>query len=235
MTVPSVSAPLAQSNDGADGFSLCFRTGSFSPLSAAATRSLSSALRPETETPRRWQNSCDLHVFYLTTANGITQRLVENAEGARTYGVEGELRWLPTERWEFSGSIGWVDAKLTDVSNPFDGQRLAENRVPLAPEWNAGLSGQYVQPISDAINRRLRADLTYAGPYFFDTLNTQRQDGVALLNLSGALETEHVSFGIHVKNAFDEDYYRWRFNSGGRDFGAAAEPLSALAFIRSRF
>ncbi|MEL6666490.1 MAG: TonB-dependent receptor [Pseudomonadota bacterium] len=177
----------------------------------------------------------DLHVFYLTTANEITQRLVENAEGARTYGVEGELRWLPTERWEFSGSIGWVDAKLTDVSNPFDGQRLAENRVPLASEWTAGLSGQYVQPISDAINLRLRADLTYAGPYFFDTLNTQRQDGVALLNLSGALETEHVSFGIHVKNAFDEDYYRWRFNSGGRDFGAAAEPLSALAFIRSRF
>ncbi|MEM8987645.1 MAG: TonB-dependent receptor [Pseudomonadota bacterium] len=177
----------------------------------------------------------DLQVFYLTTFNGLTQRLVSNAEGARSFGLEGEAQWTPSDRFEFGASLGWVNAKLTDVVNPLNGQSLEDNRVPLASEWTAGLSGQYRYPISANADFRFRTDVTYTGPYFFDTLNTQRQDAVTLLNLTAAVDTETWSFGVSVRNALDEDYYRWRFDSAGFDFGAAAEPLTMAAFLRAAF
>ncbi len=177
----------------------------------------------------------DLHVFYLTAVNGVTQRLVENAESARSYGIEGESRWEPTDRVEFGASLGWVNAKLTEVINPLNGQSLEDNRVPLSSEWTGGVSGQYTHPITANVNLRLRTDLTYTGPYFFDTLNTQRRDALTLLNLTGAIETEKWSFGVNARNVLDEDYYRWRFNSSGGDFAAAAEPMTVNAFVRGSF
>ena len=177
----------------------------------------------------------DLQVFYLTTAGGVTRRLVDNAEGARSFGAEFEARWRATDRVELGGSLGWVDARLTDVVNPFDGSSLSDNRVPLSSEWSAGVSAQYTAPLIGTTDLRLRADLTHAGPYYFDTLNRQRQDGVTLLNFTAAVESDGWAIGANVQNALDEDYYRWRFNSGGRDFGAAGAPLTASAFLRVSF
>ena len=177
----------------------------------------------------------DLQVFYLTTVGGVTRRLVDNAEGARSFGAEVEARWHPTDRFEIGGSLGWVNARLTDVVNPLDGSSLSDNRVPFSPEWSAAISGQYTAPLTSDLDLRLRADLTHSGPYYFDALNSQRQDGVTLLNLSAAVESDGWAVGATVQNALDEDYYRWRFNSGGRDFGAAGEPLTASAYLRVSF
>ncbi|MEM8813679.1 MAG: TonB-dependent receptor [Pseudomonadota bacterium] len=177
----------------------------------------------------------DLQVFYLTTVAGTTRRLVANAESARTFGAEVEAKWRLGDRFEFGGSLGWTNARLTNVINPLDGSSLSSNRVPLSSEWTAGLRTQYSAPVGNGVQLRLRADLTYTGPFYFDTLNRQRQDGVTLLNLTAAVEADRWSVGAQVRNALDQDYYRWRFDSIGRDFAAAAEPLTASAFLRISF
>lgn len=177
----------------------------------------------------------DLQVFYLTTVGGVTTRLVSNADAARSYGAEIEARWAPTSRWQLGGSIGYLDAKLTDVINPLNGASLASNDVPFSPDWTLGLSGQYTMPLTTALDLRLRADLSYSSSYFFDVLNTQQQSDVTLLNLTAEVQGDTWSAGISIRNALDEDYFRWRFNSGGQDFAAAAEPLAASVFLRARF
>lgn len=177
----------------------------------------------------------DLQVFYLTTASGMTRRLVANAEGARTFGAEVDARWHPTDRLELMATLGWVDARLTEVVNPFDGRSLEDNRVPLASEWTGSASAQYTAPLPGGAALRLRADLTHAGPYFFDALNRQRQDAVTLVHLLAAVEVGRWSLGIRARNVLDEDFYRWRFESSGRDFAAPAAPRTIVGQLRASF
>lgn len=182
-----------------------------------------------------YNNWDDLQVFYLTTVNGVTQRLVSNAEAARSYGFELEASWRPSEQWALGGSVGYLNSDLTDVTNPLNGESLSGNRAPFSPEWTANLSAEYTTRLTSDAVLRLGTAVSYTSDYYFDVLNTQRQDDLVNLNLSAAVDGDGWSAGINVKNALDEDFYRWRFNSSGRDFAAAGEPLTAGAFFRAEF
>lgn len=84
---------------------------------------------------------------------------------------------------------------------------LAGNRLPNAPTVRATVSPQWITPISDAWNLRLRADVSYTGVRYFDAQNLLRQNPYTLVNLYAGIERDKFELGIFANNAFDQGYH----------------------------
>src|SRR3546814_941906 len=76
---------------------------------------------------------------------------------------------------------GWMDSKFT--AGPFDGFR-----VPYAPRFSGGASVDYTTDISSTLKLSLRADVTHSSGFFWNTVNTLRQESYDLVGGRIALE-----------------------------------------------
>lgn len=143
--------------------------------------------------------------------------LVQNAGEAEIAGAEVEMVAAPIEGLTLSGSVGYTDAKYTDINNPTTSIPTVllvttERELPNAPEWTANLMGSYDFPV-DATGGLVtfQADWSYVSAHFNDAINSEFLDvdeAVNRVNLSLRYRpaSERWSITAFVQNVTDERY-----------------------------
>jgi iron complex outermembrane recepter protein len=110
--------------------------------------------------------------------DGILGFNVNNAGGAEIKGVELDGRWLISEGFTLSGSVGFLDFEFTEFPNSqcYFGQTAAScavtgtadasgERKEYTPEWKWAITGDYVTPIGNSLEFRATADVSYVDEY----------------------------------------------------------------------
>lgn len=155
----------------------------------------------------------DLQVYTIESRNGIPAQVLDNASGAKVYGLEAEVQARPVEGLMLSLGASLLHSEYLDfwtqdsLGNPVDN---SGNTMVNAPKYSLNGSAyyEYALPGGDAVVTTLNAD--YKGKVFTDTGNTDRlaQDPVLLVNgrvgwrsPDGAYET-----GLWGKNLLDKKY-----------------------------
>ncbi|NOX25300.1 MAG: TonB-dependent receptor [Deltaproteobacteria bacterium] len=116
-------------------------------------------------------------------ANGILQLRIQNAGKARIKGFELEMQARPVANFDITGSLGYVDFKITEL-DPGVVDFNINSKAVKTPEWNASLGAQYTWDISVDSSISLRGDWTYQSKTFQDVQNSElvASPGYSLLN-----------------------------------------------------
>lgn len=165
----------------------------------------------------------NLHVQIVDAATGAS--ILDQAEGAESYGVDLQLRALPTDRLEIVAGVSYLHAEYTDYQSggvllpnpPFPGNYAASvvlgmpldmsgNARPRSPEWTASLAANYTIPLSHG-ELVASGDVFYTSEIFFDPANIASQDEYALFNARLAYNSSSgFSIALWGKNLTDETY-----------------------------
>ncbi|MEO0968309.1 MAG: TonB-dependent receptor [Cyanobacteria bacterium J06639_18] len=120
----------------------------------------------------------------------------------RATGVEFELKARPMQGLDLIASLGYVDSRYKNFSNPDTGEDLSDNRVPIAPQVTYNLAAQYRSPGG----LFARAELRGYGITFFDNENEIKQEPYALVNTRIGYEAEKYGIYLYANNLFDTRY-----------------------------
>ena len=134
-------------------------------------------------------------LFRINPQTGVRYPRVENAASAAIKGVELDVEAIPYRGVRLRASATWLDAKFgrftsIDPIYPERGEQdLTGNRLPQAPDWQFGISGEYSLPISSTLEITARADYKWQSEIYFDLFNNP-------------LNTQDT-YGLHQCLAFD--------------------------------
>jgi iron complex outermembrane receptor protein len=88
-------------------------------------------------------------------ANSVILTII-NAPSARTYGVEGTLAWRATPSLSFAATAGYLNARYKNFALPdtpiLAGFDLSGQRMINSPKFQASISGNLDQPITNGLN-----------------------------------------------------------------------------------
>lgn len=176
-------------------------------------------------------------LFRINPQTNVRYPRVENAASATITGVELDLEAIPFRGLRLRASATWLDAEFGQFTSidpiyPERGEQdLTGNRLPQAPTWQAGVSGEYSLPISSTLEIKARADYKWQNKIYFDLFNNplNTQDSYGLLNASLAIGTldESWSLTAFVRNAFDERYVSQSLTSASDTVPARVGQLGA--------
>lgn len=126
---------------------------------------------------------------------------------AYVYGVDSELRFSPTENFDFNFGINIMDTKIKDIENA--GGVVADRDLANAPtvQFNALL--RYTWPLWGG-TMAAEADVTYQDDVYYQVFNDPigKIDSYAVGNarLAYTASDERWTLGIFAKNITDEEY-----------------------------
>ena len=155
-----------------------------------------------------------LSSFAATPAGGFAT-VFTNAGEAETSGVEIELFAAPSESLQLNLSMGYLDARYEEFTDP-TGSDVSGALTPInAPRWTANLGALYLRPLT--VGRlEASADIAYRSRYHVDVNNLEalEQDGHALIGFSVALvgHEDRWRVSLSVLNASDEEYITHGFD-----------------------
>jgi iron complex outermembrane recepter protein len=151
----------------------------------------------------------------------LTQSNITNAGKSVSRGAELEVTWQASRDLLLRASGGWNDAHfVTYVDN---GNDYAGNRPPNAPAYTYSLGADY----TFGNGWYAHADWQGADKVYFDSANTQKQDGYGLLNMKAGYRFRNYELAFWIKNALDEVYVTRAFDIGGGTYaGIAGDPLT---------
>jgi len=155
-------------------------------------------------------------LFRINPQTNVRYPRVENAASASISGLELDVEAIPVRGLRLRGSATWLDAQfghftsIDPIYPELGDQDLTGNRLPQAPRWQFGVSGEYSLPISSSLEIKARADYKWQSEIYFDLfnnpLNTQGTYGLLNASLSIGTLDERWSLTAFVRNAFDERY-----------------------------
>jgi iron complex outermembrane receptor protein len=123
----------------------------------------------------------------VVTAGTCSSRLVYNAPKARTVGGELEFAMAPTRNFDFSLSLGYNDAKITQTLSGSEATIEATgirdgNRLPSVPTVQAGITATYQQPIAEGFQGYVNGAWSYIGSRY--TQLPDQEPGVGIIDLN---------------------------------------------------
>lgn len=176
-------------------------------------------------------------LFRINPQTNVRYPRVENAASATISGVELDVEAIPFRGFRLRASATWLDAEFgrftsIDPIYPERGEQdLTGNRLPQAPTWQAGVSGEYSFPISSLLEITARADYKWQNEIYFDLFNNplNTQDSYGLLNTSLSIGTldERWALTAFTRNAFDERYVSQSLTSASDTVPARVGQLGA--------
>jgi iron complex outermembrane recepter protein len=100
----------------------------------------------------------------------VTSPVTQNAGNAEIKGLEMEVQSLVTDHFSLNGSVGYMDARYTEISQ----FALATTGpvLPKTPRWKAALSPEVHAKIANQATLRLGVDYTFTSEMFNDVQNT---------------------------------------------------------------
>jgi outer membrane receptor protein involved in Fe transport len=129
---------------------------------------------------------------------------VGNVGSAESQGVEVEFSANPTDNFNFSGSIGYVDAKFTETSEEVG--VTAGDKITNTPELTASLSAQYLFPAVNGFQGYLQSTYQYTDE-ILDPPNargTPVRPAFSTVDLRLGVQHENWEVVLFVDNLTDE-------------------------------
>ena len=172
----------------------------------------------------------DLLLANTTSLGGVDRTYLTNVGTADTYGVEFEVTAKPTDWFQISGSVGWLNPKFADaVANKGrpSQQDLSGKLIPYTRKWTANVYADVDRPITDTLNLIASAALRYEyggvlGDYF---VNDPYETMVKIDLTAGVQIAERTRVTAYVHNVTDQHVNQFHFynrgvnTSEGRTFG----------------
>jgi iron complex outermembrane recepter protein len=142
-----------------------------------------------------------------------------NTGDVKSYGIEVEAVFKPTDNWTITGGGSLQHARLsnTDIYTAVTGRTLASDRLSFQPDWNFSLNSDYRVPLGDGDltftagligkGSRIPASIRQVAPEFPGHPPLRALDSYILVN--GAISYSIGGFEIaaFVNNLFDKRYY----------------------------
>jgi len=159
--------------------------------------------------------------FQTLTFDGL-RFFNSNAPEFRTRGIELETTWVATENLTARASVSLIDTEYTDFPNGPCPQGVAGScnltgrELYQAPNTTYSILSQYERPISNTWNLIGLAEYAYrSGSYFNAALDPNLyQSGYGLANFRLGVESINgLKIEGWVRNAFEQDYLTFAFNS----------------------
>ncbi|MCZ6704462.1 MAG: TonB-dependent receptor [Bacteroidetes bacterium] len=106
----------------------------------------------------------------------IPVAVVDNSGSAKTFGVELELKAVPTDRLSLTGSLAYLDAYYEEYIGFSDGNPaifldVSGNDRANAPNWTASFTAAYDIPLGEYGMLTPYLQFAYKGDYFVTALN----------------------------------------------------------------
>lgn len=152
---------------------------------------------------------------------------VANAAGAEVKGLEVDGRWMISENFTLSGSLGYLDFEFKDfdVAQCWFGQSVLRpetvtnallqqcdasgERKEYTPEWKGVITGDFYYPIGDALELRAQVDVQYSDEYLWSPQLDPRtmQDAYTKVNARIALAQSDDQWEVALigNNLTDEE------------------------------
>jgi len=136
-----------------------------------------------------------------------------NSDAAIT-GAEFEFSLMPTENFDISANVTYLDAELKDVV--LFGLQVVDTQMPLTPEWQANLIARYQWAAPWGGRIELQGDVSWFDDQYFDSFNSPShfEDSYALANarVTWFSEDEKWRVAIFGENITDEEYRTFSFD-----------------------
>ncbi len=164
-----------------------------------------------------WEVWSGVQVTYQPPG-GSGVSLIANAGGARSRGIEGDFSWRPAPGLSFSGSVAYVDAKLTTplFTGSITPTAPSGARLPLTPQFKGNLVARYELPIGEYGGY---AQLAYA--YIGERNSVLSTSDLAKTGKLPSYGTLDATFGLTRGNLRFEVYARNLTDSRGEQSRAA--------------
>ncbi|ROR99945.1 outer membrane receptor protein involved in Fe transport [Sinobacterium caligoides] len=137
---------------------------------------------------------------------------VQNAESARTQGIELSIDGYLTEQWHYSAGYAYVDAELTDdMVSPGSGALKAPDgsKLPGIPSKSFNIATDYTINFSSDLSLVTRVSGYYQSATENSVLTSERfnetLDAFSIWNLSTTLTTGQWDASLWLKNMFNEE------------------------------
>lgn len=141
----------------------------------------------------------------------------DNAARGESFGLEADVRWLPTDSLELYAGAGLLDAYFDSFGG--DGAALDGRDQAHAPGYTLAMGAVYRHPRG----YYARIDASASDAFYFDVSHDRRSEAFELVNLRLGYETASWSAQLWARNLFDETYAVRGFFFGNEppDFPAA--------------
>lgn len=140
---------------------------------------------------------------------------LRNLGGAESYGMEVELKLIPSDNVSIDFGASFGKSEYTDAADPVNGVDFTGNRLAHAPDITAKATIDYRIPVTglpDGVRLRLAGN--YISETFFDDANIFAQQDYALLDASINLAfNDNVSIRLFGDNLTDRRYRTFSFAS----------------------
>ena len=123
-----------------------------------------------------------------------------NVDKGETLGVEADIRWFPSDRWELYANIGLLDATLGDFPNLQPGPSGREQAHSPRYTFAGGMVFRHPNKVF------ARIDVTARDAFYFDVSHNQRSKAFELLNMRVGYEGESWTASLWARNLFDKNY-----------------------------
>lgn len=129
---------------------------------------------------------------------------VGNVGSAESQGVEVEFTAYPTDNFNFSGSIGYVDATFTETSEEVGVTK--GDKITNTPEFTASLLAQYLFPVADGFQGYLQGSYQYTDEILDPTTSrgTPVRPSFSTVDLRLGVQHENWEIVLFVDNLTDE-------------------------------
>ena len=140
-----------------------------------------------------------------------------NVGTLETRGAEADVKWLATEYWQLMGSVGYVDAEITEVARDANGNDFVVDGVPIkgnvpvnTPEWSFSVISDYTRPIGDSMDAQVLISANWADERYLELENgpDHRVDAYTTIDASLSLMSQDRKWKASLwgKNLTDEEY-----------------------------
>ena len=124
----------------------------------------------------------------------------DNAAEGETFGLEADVRWLPTDRLELYANLGLLRARFNDFVTP---QVDASGRDQAHAPRHTYAAGAVYRHESGWFGR---IDVTGKDEFYFDVSHDQVSQAYSLTNARLGYEADRWTAQLWLRNAFDERY-----------------------------
>jgi iron complex outermembrane recepter protein len=173
---------------------------------------------------------------------------IQNAGDAKIKGFEIELTAAPTDAFTITGSVGYLDAKYTNVllpaqvaPNPFQAGVIPGGELPKTPKWKFNISPRYELKMGNGSKIVVLADYTHTSSLWNDTERAYLLQRPATDLLNGSITykepKEHWDITLGMTNITDNRYLvtGQAQIAGGQFYGTYSRPREWYAKLGLKF
>ena len=169
---------------------------------------------------------------FVNSGNG---RILTNAGKAKSYGIEGSLRWRITNELTADANYGYTWATFRDYDN--GEQDFAGNAIPYTPRHTLNIGLYYTRLLHGCWIDQISASTQYggAGKIFWTEANDIYQRFYGTLNAKIGARKGIVSVNLWSRNLTNTHYASFYFESFNKPYIQQGKPFQIGAEISVAF